>query len=74
MSATITAIPAHPSYHELRGSDGLGLLPTQPPQPRRPAARCFRLDATAHWRLATPSIEPQIRKNDEHTDARGSKA
>jgi hypothetical protein len=27
MSATITAIPAHPSYRELRGSDGLGLLP-----------------------------------------------
>lgn len=74
MSATITAIPAHPRYREHRASDGFGLFPTQPPQPRRPAGRCFRLDATTHWRSATPSIEPQIRKNDEQTDARDAKA
>ncbi|MGB9031454.1 MAG: hypothetical protein WCC27_15135 [Acidobacteriaceae bacterium] len=52
MSATVAA---YRRPRELSASDGFGLL-TPPPQPRRPEAHGFCLDATTHWRSATPSI------------------
>ena len=53
MAATVTA---RPRSCELSASDGFGLLTTQPPQPRRPEARCFCLDAMTYWRSTTPSV------------------